>query len=144
MSTHTTDLSDRAVSYLRTVVPVAWGSLVALLLQLASAHLPADVVTALADWLGGPAAVALVTTVAIAAWYWAWRHLEPRVPDWLVRLVLGSAAQPTYAPVDADGTATITTLDERDVEALAALRQFLPEDDPSWVALGKLPAPADD
>jgi hypothetical protein len=81
------------VSYLRTVIPVLWGSLIALLVSTWT-WLPAVVV----DWLSGETAVAVVTAAAIAVWYWAWRWLESRpwTPDWLTRLALGSAQTPVY------------------------------------------------
>jgi hypothetical protein len=85
------NLSDRAVSYLRTVVPVLWGSLIGLLVQ-SAAWLPAPVIA----WLSGEAAVGVVTAGAIAAWYAVWRWAEPRIPDWLTRVVLGSAQAPAY------------------------------------------------
>lgn len=88
--------SDRAVSWLRTVVPVLWGSVVAAILRATTPHLPGDLGTALADWLGSETTLALVTAAAIAAWYALWRWAEPRIPDWLTRLVLGSAQTPTY------------------------------------------------
>lgn len=101
MATPITDertvLSDRAVSYLRTIVPVLWGSLVATTLRVISPHLPGDVGQALADLLESELALSLVTAAGIAGWYWVWRRLERRIPDWLVRLVLGSARTPGYA-----------------------------------------------
>ncbi len=92
-----TALSDRAVSYLRTVVPTLWGAVVATILRITSPHLPGDVGQALADLLGSELALTLVLTAAIAVWYWLWRRLEHRIPDWAVRLVLGSARTPGYA-----------------------------------------------
>lgn len=91
------DIGDRGVSYLRTAVPVIWGSIIATVLRLVSPHLPTDVGTALAGWLGSELALTLVTAIVIAAWYWVWRRLEPRIPDWLIRLALGSARPPVYA-----------------------------------------------
>lgn len=85
------NLSDRAVSYLRTVVPILWGSIIAALIQ-AAEWLPVAVV----DWLSSEATVGLVTTAAIAAWYVVWRWAEPRLPDWLTSIVLGYALAPTY------------------------------------------------
>jgi hypothetical protein len=96
MTTTTHPLSDRAVSWLRTTVPVLWGTIVAAILRNASPHLPGDLGTALADWLGSETTLALVTAAAIAAWYALWRWAEPRIPDWLTRLVLGSARAPIY------------------------------------------------
>jgi len=86
------NLSDRAVSYLRTIIPVLWGSLIALLVQ-SAAWLPQPV----AEWLSGEAAVGVVTAAAIALWYVVWRWAEPRIPAWLTRVVLGSAQVPTYS-----------------------------------------------
>ena len=118
MSTQT--LSDRAVSYLRTVVPVLWGSLVGLLLGWVAPHLPGELGDTLADLLGGEAAIALVSGLAIAGWYALWRRVEPRIPDWLTRIVLGSASAPTYAP----------PLDGDQRVALAHAHDTLPPDDP--------------
>lgn len=94
--TTTSPISDRAVSWLRTVVPVLWGSAVAAILRATTPHLPGDLGAALADWLGAETTLALVTAAAIAAWYALWRWAEPRIPDWLTRVVLGSALAPTY------------------------------------------------
>lgn len=91
-------LSDRAVSYLRTAVPIAWGTLVTYLLGWVSPHLPGDLGPLLVDALGGEAAVTLVVALAIASWYAGWRIVEPRLPDWLTRIVLGSATPPVYSP----------------------------------------------
>ena len=104
-----TTLGDRGASYLRTVVPVVWGSLVAQLLAWATPHLPGQVAATLADWLSGESGVALVTAAVIAAWYVLWRRAEPVLPDWITRLVLGSAAAPIYARVD-DGSTASTDL----------------------------------
>lgn len=108
-TTGATSLGDRGASHLRTVVPVAWGTVVAQLLALLTPHLPGDVGQALADWLAGDAAIAFVTAAVIALWYAAARLVEPHIPDWLTRLVLGSAAAPTYARTTADGQAVIVT-----------------------------------
>lgn len=102
----TTSLSDRAVSTLRTVVPAVWGSLVALLLGWVAPHLPGDLGQRLADVLGGEATVTLVVTATITIWYALWRQVEPRIPDWLTRIVLGSAASPSYSP-EADVVAVL-------------------------------------
>ena len=98
-TTPSSTLSDLAVSRLRTIVPVLWGTAVAALLRLVSPHLPGDIGQGLADWLGSTDAIALVTAAAISLWYWLWRRLEPRIPDWLTRLALGSAVAPTYSSV---------------------------------------------
>lgn len=92
----TPPIAERVPGYLRTYVPVLWGAVVAVVLRGLLPHLPGDVGTALGDWLSSEATLALVTTAAIAAWYALWRWAEPHVPDWLTRLVLGSAQTPVY------------------------------------------------
>lgn len=138
-------LSDRAVSYLRTFVPVWWGALVTLALAWVTPHLPGTVSAALADLLRSEAALAVITAAAIAVWYWVWRRLEAHVPDWLVRIVLGSALTPGYALaevtyVDDDGTevAVITDLTDRDRIVLAQLHDFLDPTDPARTAIDKV------
>ena len=106
------NLSDKVVSLLRTVVPVIWGSLIAWLLTVIS--LPASVTGFLTNQTD------IVVVVAIAGWYAGFRWLEPRLPAWLTRIVLGSNLTPSYAPVAApvtfvppnsavNGTATVVT-----------------------------------
>lgn len=109
LTTGATTLSDRGASYLRTVIPTLWGSLIGQLFVAVSPHLPVDVVNALREWLSGPAAVGAATAAGIALWYVVARKLEPMLPDWLTRIVLGSAAAPTYAKATADGQAVIVT-----------------------------------
>ncbi|MCR6647811.1 MAG: hypothetical protein NVV70_06585 [Cellulomonas sp.] len=106
-----TALSELAVATLRTGVPAAWGALVAYLLGVLAGHLPDELHATVTDLLASPAMSALAVSVVIAAWYWLWRRLEGYVPLWLVRLVLGSARTPSYAPVTADGAAVITSVD---------------------------------
>lgn len=79
-------------SILRTVVPALWGSLIAWLIGVLPilAPLEADL-NGLADIL-----LPIITAVIIGAWYAFWRWLEPRMPDWLTRAVLGSAKTPHY------------------------------------------------
>jgi hypothetical protein len=83
-------LSDKVVSLLRTVVPVVWGSAIAWLLTVVA--LPAPVTGFLTNQTD------VVVVVAIAAWYAGFRWLEPKLPPWLTRIVLGSNQTPTYAP----------------------------------------------
>lgn len=79
-------------SILRTIVPALWGSFIAWLIGLLPilAPLEADLV-GLANVL-----LPVVTAVIIGGWYAFWRWLEPRLPDWLTRAVLGSAKTPSY------------------------------------------------
>ncbi|MET4222826.1 hypothetical protein [Oerskovia enterophila] len=72
-------------------MPVLWGSLVAWLLTVVV--LPAEVT----DLLTSDLAIAAVTALVVGTWYIAWRWAEPHIPDWLTRLVLGSAQTPIYA-----------------------------------------------
>ena len=132
------ELSGRVVAILRTAVPAWWGSLAAWLLAQLATHLPADVTTALADLLNSETAKALAVALAIAAWYSLWRALERHVPAWLVRIVLGSARTPTYAPTSADGAAIITTLSTDERSNLASLRDALDEGDPGRTALERV------
>ena len=79
-------------SILRTVVPALWGSLVAWLLGVAPLLAPLEAhLLGVADII-----LPILTAVIIAAWYAFWRWLEPRLPDWLTRAVLGSAKTPVY------------------------------------------------
>lgn len=77
---------------LRTLVPALWGSLIAWLIGVLPilAPLEADL-KGLADII-----LPILTAVIIGAWYAFWRWLEPRLPDWLTRAVLGSAKTPSY------------------------------------------------
>jgi hypothetical protein len=79
-------------SILRTLIPALWGSLIAWLIGMLPILAPLE-----AD-LKGLADIALpvITAVIIGAWYAFWRWLEPRLPDWLTRAVLGSAKTPAY------------------------------------------------
>lgn len=85
-------------SLLRTIVPYVWGLVVTWLITL----LP--VLAPLQDQLLGLATIALPILAAVlsAAWYAFWRWLEPRLPDWLTRAVLGSAKAPVYPGKHAD------------------------------------------
>lgn len=89
-------MSDRVVSWIRTIVPVLWGSLIAWAFRTF-------------DWLEGaleylhldphdPALIAGLTVAAIGAWYALVRWAEPRLPEWVTRIVLGSAREPEYGP----------------------------------------------
>lgn len=81
-------MSDTLTSWLRTVVPALWSALVAWLVSL-------GVPQAVTDALGGLGQTVVVPLV-LAAVYAALRAVEPHLPDWLTRLLLGSAKVPTY------------------------------------------------
>ncbi|WP_205601444.1 hypothetical protein [Cellulomonas iranensis] len=132
------ELSDRVVATLRTAVPALWGTVVAWLLARLVGVLPPDVADPLAAALGSDVVVALVVAVFIAAWYAVWRWAEPHVPAWLVRVVLGSARTPAYAPVTPDGAVVITTLTPTQRTDLAVLRSALDEGDPARTALDRV------
>lgn len=77
---------------LRTIVPYLWGLGVTWLITVLPVLAPLE-----ADLMGyGTIAAAVLAAVLSAAWYAFWRWLEPRLPDWLTRAVLGSAKTPTY------------------------------------------------
>lgn len=87
---------DKIPAYLRTIVPSLWGSLLAWLL-INAAWIPDTVDT----WLASEPTVAVIVSLTIGAWYALWRWLEPRLPAWFTRLVLGSNLTPTYSRGDA-------------------------------------------
>lgn len=89
---------------LRTVVPYLWGLAVTWLITVLPVLAPLE-----ADLLGyGTIAAAVLATVLSAAWYAFWRWLQPRLPDWLVRAVLGSAKTPIYVAKHEAGAPVVT------------------------------------
>lgn len=138
----TTGLSDRAVSILRTVVPGAWSALIAWALGRWPAL--ADTLTSWGVDLTSAAVQSVVMAAVLAAWYAGWRWAEPRIPAWLVRLVLGSSASPTYgvaqvATTSADGAAVITgVLSAEQRHELASLVASLGPDAPASQAVAAL------
>lgn len=83
-------MPDYLRSLVRTVLPGAWSVLV---LWLASIGLPQS----FTDWLTSDQVVTQLVQVASVAVVYAFvRWIEPHMPDWLTRLLLGSAAAPTY------------------------------------------------
>lgn len=81
-------------SILRTLVPAWWGLLIAKLLIAVPALEPMR--EQMLGW--GDLAALTVSAVIIGAWYALWRWLQPRLPNWLVRALLGSAQTPIYEP----------------------------------------------
>ncbi|RZQ59844.1 hypothetical protein [Amycolatopsis suaedae] len=81
-------MSDVVTSWVRTVVPGLWAALAAWAVSLG---LPAAVV----DVLGG-LGEQLVVPVVLAVVYAALRWLEPQLPNWLTRVLLGSVRPPSY------------------------------------------------
>ena len=99
-------MSDLVAAWLRTVVPGLYAAVIGTALAWVAVH--AAWVLDLLDLLNidpeSPAVVGAVVALVLAGWYAGWRKLEPYIPDWLTRVVLGSAKAPTYAPVTADET----------------------------------------
>lgn len=82
------------ISILRTIVPALWGSVIGWALTLLPVLEPLR-----ADLLAyGDFAVPVIAAVIIGGWYALWRWLEPKLPDWLTRILLGSAKSPAYEP----------------------------------------------
>lgn len=80
------------ISILRTIVPALWGSVIGWALTLLPVLEPLR-----ADLLAyGDFAVPVIAAVIIGGWYALWRWLEPLLPDWLTRILLGSAKSPVY------------------------------------------------
>lgn len=77
---------------LRTLVPSLWGTFIAWLVGIAPLLEPVQ-----AHLLGvADAILPILTALIIAAWYAFWRWLQPKLPVWAVRAVLGSAKSPVY------------------------------------------------
>ena len=89
-----TALKPLLVSLLRTFVAWVWGLFIGWLILVLPIFEP------FREQLLSLSELALPTLVAIiaAAWYAFWRWIEPRLPDWLTRAVLGSAKTPVYVP----------------------------------------------
>ncbi|MGN8245222.1 hypothetical protein ACTHAM_002341 [Cellulomonas soli] len=131
-------LSDLVVALLRTAVPAWWGTVVTWLLATTLNYLPTELGDALAVLLSSDVAVGLVVTVAIALWYLVWRWLSPRVPDWLVRLALGSVRTPSYAPAAVVGELELQGIDQAVLEQLRATLADIDETDPAVEALDRI------
>lgn len=92
----TTPLKPLLVSILRTVTSWAWGILIGWIIVAAPILQPFE------ESLLGLNELALPTVVALisGAWYAGWRYLEPKLPDWARRALLGSAKTPVYPAVN--------------------------------------------
>lgn len=80
------------ISLLRTFVSWIWALVIGWLLVALPIFEP------FREQLLGLSELALPILIAVigAAWYALWRWLEPRMPDWLTRALLGSSKQPVY------------------------------------------------
>lgn len=112
-------MSDLITSWLRTVVPGIWAALIGGLTTWASVHAPwlLGALGSLGIDLSSPAATAFVIALTLAAWYAVWRRLEPHMPDWLTRVVLGSAKAPMYLNTIRDGAPLVAGRVLPDAEA---------------------------
>lgn len=90
------EFSDAAIARIKTAVPAWWGAVVTWLLLQLTAHLPIEVLGPLSDLLTSVPAQALVVAVAALLWHWLWGWLGRLVPDWLLRLAVGSTQTATY------------------------------------------------
>jgi len=81
-------MSDQLRSTLRTVVPGIWSALVAWLVSVGA---PAAVTDAL-----GAAFEPVIYPLVLAGVYAALRAVEPKLPAWLTRILLGSNEVPKY------------------------------------------------
>ena len=79
-------MSDYLVSILRTLIPTLWGSVIAWLISLA------PVLDSVRDELEGLGLV--LAAVCIAVYYAIVRVVEPHIPGWLARVLLGSSRSP--------------------------------------------------
>lgn len=80
------------ISILRTIVPLVWGNIVLFLL---------GIVPALEPLRGqllayGDAAIPVLAALLTALWYALWRWAEPKLPNWITAVLLGSAKAPVY------------------------------------------------
>ncbi|MDQ1053163.1 hypothetical protein QE394_001091 [Arthrobacter sp. SORGH_AS 212] len=90
-----TAIKPLLLSLLRTVVSWVWALFIGWLLVAVPIFQPFE------EQLLGVSELALPTLVAIiaAAWYAAWRWVEPRLPDWLTAAALGSSKAPVYPAI---------------------------------------------
>lgn len=90
-------MSDKLVSWLRTVCPFAWSLLVGWLVARGLPH-------ELTDWLSG-LGVQVTNFVVAGVLYALARWVEPHLPSWAVAVFFGSSKTPTY-PQAASGAPT--------------------------------------
>lgn len=80
-------LRDWGTSWIRTLVPVAWGyGLTFLATRAPDVH----------KILDSPFLLAAATSLVTVAWYALMRSVEHRLPAWLTRLVIGANTPPQY------------------------------------------------
>ncbi|GGU84959.1 hypothetical protein [Lentzea flava] len=81
-------MSDTVIAWLRTVVPGAWAALISGLVSLGA---PAYLTDALGNATG-----LVVLPIVLGVVYPLLRKIEASLPDWLTRILLGSAQPPSY------------------------------------------------
>lgn len=81
------NLRNWGLSWIRTGVPILWGYFLTFLATRAPA---------IHELLGNPYILGAVVGAVTLAWYALVRWLEPRLPAWLTRLVIGAATPPLY------------------------------------------------
>lgn len=80
-------LRDWGLSWIRTGVPVLWG----LLLTFLASRAPA-----IYELVNNPYAAGLAVGLVTLAWYSLARWVEPRLPAWLTRVIIGANTPPQY------------------------------------------------
>jgi hypothetical protein len=90
-------LRDWGLSWIRTGVPVLWG----LVLTFLASRAPA-----VYDLVNNPYLAGLAVSLATVAWYSLARWLEPKLPPWLTRLVIGANSTPRYGVEPPGGRST--------------------------------------
>jgi hypothetical protein len=105
-------------AYLRTFVPIVWGYVVGWALT----QFP--FIVSLLESLNidpeAPEVVSAITGAAAIGWYALMRKIEPYIPDWLTRFLLGSPQVPEYTGATAGGIpveAGSTVFEDGDAEA---------------------------
>lgn len=85
-------VSGYVLSILRTLVPGAWGALVGWLLT----NVPWLADALQLDEGDASSVPAWVYVLAMTGWYALWRKLEPHLPAWATRILLGANTAPRY------------------------------------------------
>jgi len=83
-------LNDKALAFIKTVVPGLWAA--AVTFAVAQWAIPETLVT----YLNDPITVALILGAGLALWKMFWDWVNPYIPDWASRVLLGSAQTATY------------------------------------------------
>lgn len=80
-------LRDWGLSWIRTGVPILWGYLLTFLATRAPA---------IHELVANPYILAAVVGAVTLAWYAVVRWVEPKLPAWLTRIVIGANTAPQY------------------------------------------------